>query len=167
MSPTPRLAAGQYQLRESGRTGYYAAAYRTYYKGDQVVRTEELSSSHYKRHRHHLRRGPGHRHQQDRHQQGVWHHWAGGHARSPPRSPPPPPRSLPLRRSRIPRRSLWSPPLCRSRTPRRFLRNPPPSRWWRSRPPGGGTAPDRDRGLTEKNTRLWADAEFLCGSPLA
>ena len=42
-----QLAAGQYQLRESGRTGYYAAAYRTYYKGDQVVRTEELSSSHY------------------------------------------------------------------------------------------------------------------------
>ena len=42
-----QLAAGQYQLRESGRTGYYAAAYRTYYKGDQVVRTEELPSSHY------------------------------------------------------------------------------------------------------------------------
>ena len=42
-----QLGAGQYQLRESGRTGYYAAAYRTYYKGDQVVKTEELPSSHY------------------------------------------------------------------------------------------------------------------------
>lgn len=41
------LASGQYVRRSSGNTGYTARAYRSYYKGDQLVKSEELSSSSY------------------------------------------------------------------------------------------------------------------------
>ncbi len=42
-----QLSKGEYERRSSGQTGYYAKAYRTYYKGDAVVKTEELPSSYY------------------------------------------------------------------------------------------------------------------------
>ncbi len=42
-----QLAKGQYVRRSSGNTGYSARAWRTYYKGDTVVKTEELDSSYY------------------------------------------------------------------------------------------------------------------------
>lgn len=41
------LAKGQYVRRSSGNTGYTASAWRTYYKGETVVKTEELPSSYY------------------------------------------------------------------------------------------------------------------------
>lgn len=41
------LASGQYVRRSSGNTGYSARAYRSYYKGDQLVKSEELPSSSY------------------------------------------------------------------------------------------------------------------------
>lgn len=42
-----QLAKGQYVRKSSGNTGYSARAWRTYYKGDTTVKTEELSSSYY------------------------------------------------------------------------------------------------------------------------
>ncbi|MCH5353020.1 MAG: VanW family protein [Acutalibacter sp.] len=42
-----QLAKGQYVRRSSGHSGYTARAWRTYYKGDATVKTEELLSSHY------------------------------------------------------------------------------------------------------------------------
>ena len=42
-----QLAKGQYVRRSSGHTGYSARAWRTYYKGDTTVKTEELHSSYY------------------------------------------------------------------------------------------------------------------------
>ena len=42
-----QLAKGQYVRRSSGHTGYSARAWRTYYKGDSTVKTEELHSSYY------------------------------------------------------------------------------------------------------------------------
>ena len=41
------LASGQYVRRSSGNTGYTARAYRSFYKGDTLVKSEELSSSEY------------------------------------------------------------------------------------------------------------------------
>ena len=41
------LASGQYVRRSSGNYGYTARAYRSYYKGDELVKSEELSSSSY------------------------------------------------------------------------------------------------------------------------
>lgn len=41
------LASGQYVRRSSGNTGYTARAYRSYYKGDEQVKSEELPSSSY------------------------------------------------------------------------------------------------------------------------
>ena len=41
------LASGQYVRRSSGNTGYTARAYRSFYKGDALVKSEELSSSSY------------------------------------------------------------------------------------------------------------------------
>lgn len=41
------LEKGRYVRKSSGKTGYSARAWRTYYKGDTVVRTEELASSYY------------------------------------------------------------------------------------------------------------------------
>lgn len=41
------LAKGQYVRRSSGNTGYSACAWRTYYKGETKVKTEELPSSYY------------------------------------------------------------------------------------------------------------------------
>lgn len=41
------LASGQYVRRSSGNTGYTARAYRSFYKGDQLVKSEELPSSSY------------------------------------------------------------------------------------------------------------------------
>ena len=41
------LAPGQYVRRSSGNTGYSARAYRAFYKGDTLVKSEELSSSDY------------------------------------------------------------------------------------------------------------------------
>ena len=41
------LAPGQYVRRSSGNTGYTARAYRSFYKGDTLVKSEELSSSSY------------------------------------------------------------------------------------------------------------------------
>lgn len=41
------LEKGQYVRRSSGNTGYTACAWRTYYKGDTEVKTEELPSSYY------------------------------------------------------------------------------------------------------------------------
>lgn len=41
------LASGQYVRRSSGNTGYSARAYRSYYKGDTLIKSEELSSSYY------------------------------------------------------------------------------------------------------------------------
>ena len=42
-----QLAKGQYVRRSSGHSGYSARAWRTYYKGDTTVKTEELHSSYY------------------------------------------------------------------------------------------------------------------------
>lgn len=41
------LSKGQYARKSSGNTGYYAKAYRTFYKGDTVVKSEELPGSYY------------------------------------------------------------------------------------------------------------------------
>ena len=41
------LASGQYVRRSSGNTGYTARAYRSYYKGETLVKSEELSPSEY------------------------------------------------------------------------------------------------------------------------
>ena len=41
------LASGQYVRRSSGNTGYSARAYRSYYQGDTLIKSEELSSSYY------------------------------------------------------------------------------------------------------------------------
>jgi vancomycin resistance protein YoaR len=41
------LASGQYVRRSSGNTGYTARAYRSYYKGETLVKSEELPSSSY------------------------------------------------------------------------------------------------------------------------
>ena len=41
------LASGQYVRRSSGNIGYTARAYRSYYKGETQVKSEELSSSEY------------------------------------------------------------------------------------------------------------------------
>lgn len=41
------LASGQYVRRSSGNYGYTARAYRSYYKGEELVKSEELSSSSY------------------------------------------------------------------------------------------------------------------------
>lgn len=41
------LETGQYVRRSSGNTGYSAQAYRSFYKGDTLVKSEELSSSYY------------------------------------------------------------------------------------------------------------------------
>lgn len=41
------LAPGQYERKSDGNTGYTATATRYFYKGDTLVRTEELPSSHY------------------------------------------------------------------------------------------------------------------------
>lgn len=41
------LSKGEYVLKSSGRTGYSAHAWRTYYKGETQVKTEDLSSSYY------------------------------------------------------------------------------------------------------------------------
>ncbi len=41
------LKKGEYVRRSSGNTGYSARAWRTYYKGDKAIRTEELPSSYY------------------------------------------------------------------------------------------------------------------------
>ena len=41
------LASGQYVRRSSGNYGYTARAYRSYYKGEELVKSEELPSSSY------------------------------------------------------------------------------------------------------------------------
>lgn len=41
------LAKGQYVRKTSGNSGYYASAWRTYYKNGQEVRTESLPDSYY------------------------------------------------------------------------------------------------------------------------
>ena len=41
------LAAGEYVRKTSGNEGYSACAYRTYYKGDTVVKSEQLPDSYY------------------------------------------------------------------------------------------------------------------------
>ncbi len=41
------LEKGVYVRLSSGNSGYYARAWRTYYKGDTQIKTEELSSSYY------------------------------------------------------------------------------------------------------------------------
>lgn len=41
------LAKGQYVRTTSGNSGYYASAWRTFYKNGEVVRTEDLPSSYY------------------------------------------------------------------------------------------------------------------------
>lgn len=43
----PNLEKGQYVRRSSGNSGYSARAWRTFYKGDATVKTEELPSSYY------------------------------------------------------------------------------------------------------------------------
>lgn len=41
------LAKGQYVRKTSGNSGYYASAWRTFYKNGQAVRTEDLPNSYY------------------------------------------------------------------------------------------------------------------------
>lgn len=41
------LAKGQYVCKSSGNSGYYASAWRTYYKNGEAVRTESLPDSYY------------------------------------------------------------------------------------------------------------------------
>ncbi len=43
----PNLAKGQYSRLSSGNAGYSARAWRTYYKGDKEVKTEEIGPSYY------------------------------------------------------------------------------------------------------------------------
>ena len=41
------LAKGQYVRKTSGNSGYYASAWRTFYKNGEAVRTESLPDSYY------------------------------------------------------------------------------------------------------------------------
>lgn len=53
------LAKGQYVRETSGNNGYYASAWRVFYKNGQEVRTESLSSSYYRSTGKKYKVGPG------------------------------------------------------------------------------------------------------------